>query len=235
MNQCMILVSLVFVVVPGLLAPGSSVAAPLFPINFVVLTDSDEAELFLSDAQIDREIEILNKRFVDSSGKSILRFEVKSVARYSDIYDSDCQILSIGDQHEKPPVEIRNEYADECDDPRVRDPEAINFYIFSSYYPDDEHSKTSYAGTLKPWVMINWDRMKTRYLAAQEHEMGHVFSLTHLAACGADKNTPTNIMAAEVGFCEGKPGDRSLGFNWFQIGQIKLAAQVIKWKLSQGN
>ncbi len=203
---------------------------PRIPIHFVVLSSSSDVHRFVTSEQLDREIEILNRHFVKENRDKLFRFYRKSVSYYSDIAKSECKLLRLGDQHNKPsPADLA--FFHNCQDRRVRDPGAINFYIFKSYYEGNTLAKNSYAGgAAVPLLMINWERMVTRYKAAQEHEMGHVFGLEHIKACGSTAATNTNIMATSDDSCEGDGGNRSVGFNGDQVRVIMQTLKLLKQK-----
>lgn len=202
---------------------------PRIPIHFVVLSSSSDVHQFVTSKQLEKEIEILNNNFVKENGDKLFRFYRKSVSFYSDIAKSGCKFLRLGDHHKKPsPSDMELFY--NCDDKRVRDPGAINFYIFKSDYEGSTLAKNSYAGSAEPLLMINWERMLTRYKAAQEHEMGHVFGLEHIKACGSTKVTNTNIMATSDDTCEGDGGNRSVGFYDDQARVIMKTWNLLKQK-----
>ena len=200
---------------------------PRIPIHFVVLSSSSDVHQFATSEQLDKEIEILNRHFVKEDGQKIFQFYRKSASFYKDIAASDCGLLSLGDQHKKPSL-ADIELFHRCQDKRVKDPGAINFYIFKSYYEGDALGKNSYAGSALPFLMVNWERMVTRYKAAQEHEMGHVFGLWHTKACGSTASSDTNIMATDDESCEGEGGNRSVGFYHDQVRVIMQTWNLLK-------
>jgi hypothetical protein len=205
-----------------------AVDLPRIPIHFVVLSSSSDVHRFVTIEQLDREIEILNSRFVRENREKLFGFYRKYVSFYSDIAKSDCKLLRLGDQHNKPsPTDLALFH--NCQDRRIRDPGAINFYIFKSYYEGNTLAKNSFAGgAAVPLLMINWERMVTRYKAAQEHEMGHIFGLEHIKACGSTSATNTNIMATSDDSCEGDGGNRNVGFYDDQVSVIMQTWNLLK-------
>lgn len=229
--------SLAVVFVGAFLALTHSENKPIeFDIHIVVLTKNQEAQAFATLAQLYREVDVLNQNFVTEKREPIVRFRFKSAAFYEDIKSSPCQFIKYGDQSERFPHDQGIDDFNACNDPQVKDPHAINFYIFNSTWDDNVQWKTSYTGFnwFHPFVLQNWHRLKDRYKASEEHEMGHVFGLLHSLSCGADDKTHTDFMASsDMDFCHGTGGDRTLGLGPFQTSIVKRTALILARKLAE--
>jgi hypothetical protein len=114
-----------------------------------------------------------------------------------------------------------------CNDLKVRDPHAINFFIYDSYSKEDGYNDGTCHGrrnSNRPYILIDWARMVTRAQNPIIHEMGHAFGLGHVGVIGATMNDNTNIMGSkEFGF--GSGGNRKLGFTEAQQAIIYYHAK----------
>jgi hypothetical protein len=112
-------------------------------------------------------------------------------------------------------------------DPKVRDPHAINVYIYDSYsdrVQDDDKTSHGTRNSNRPYVLIDWERLGGNIQNAEVHEMGHAFGLGHVGVPGAGGDSSTNIMAsAGEGF--GSGGRRDLGFSESQAALILYHAE----------
>ena len=116
----------------------------------------------------------------------------------------------------------------------MADPNAINIYIFDSYsnrkaFADrDSHGKNN---RNRPFVALDWERLNHQTQSPEEHEMGHVFGLSHVCVEGATIDTATNIMASQD--CgRGSGGRRNIGFNEEQLSIIQQKARLILKQLN---
>ncbi|MEQ1883340.1 MAG: hypothetical protein ABL878_20500 [Burkholderiales bacterium] len=206
---------------------------PTFDIHFVVLTRNAGAQRVATLDQLRREVDILNSFFVSATREPLVRFRFKSATLFQESQKSGCKLKDLGDN----PVPLDTSRAAElfnaCDDPNIRDPRAINFYIYDAYAPVSGFKDATGHGRRnsdRPFVFLDWQRLNHGDQAAEEHEMGHAFGLEHICVPGATRRTPTNIMSsADCG--KGSGGLRNLGFNEQQAATVLRNAQKIRDRL----
>jgi hypothetical protein len=205
--------------------------APTFNVNFVILAPNHRIHDLLSDAHFEQSINRLNASFRDSKGQQIVRFQKSSIQRKVAIQNSSCHLLNLGSQIKKPRRADVYQAYDDCHDPAIKNPNAINVYIFESSWEADTPWKTSYAffnWFRQPFIMLNWETYHSGYKVPDVHEMGHILGgLLHLDVCGSTDATPTNVMAGQSDHCEGTGGNRSLGFTDWQLGFVRLFAPFV--------
>jgi hypothetical protein len=200
---------------------------PIFPVHFIVLTRNPQAHRVATLAQCRKECDILNATFRTLDGKPLVRFEFKGYASYQDIKQSASELLAYGDRTEQYDTDDVAKAFNACKDRRVRDPQAINFYIYDSHSAKGGFGDTTSHGkrnSNRPFVLIDWERLNNKIQNAEAHEMGHAFGLEHIGVPGAGENTSTNIMAsASEQF--GSGGKRDLGFSPSQSALILYHAR----------
>lgn len=204
-----------------------------FPVNFVVLSSKHEVHHVVGIDTARKEIEILNTFFTSEQREPIVHFQFKSFHSYNDIKNSECEFIKLGDFTGTYNSEYWQDLFNACNDSRVVDPTAINFYIYDSYSPGksfadkDSHGKNNLN---QPYIIIDWERLNHQIQSPEEHEMGHAFGLTHVCVPGATPATSTNIMASKD--CKkGSGGRRDIGFDQRQRRLILRNAEIIKKKL----
>lgn len=189
-----------------------------FDVHFAVLTKNVKAQEVANLDQLKREIEILNKYFVREDGSKFIEFKFKSATFYSELSNSECQLVKFEDKPLALSDQTWRELFNQCNDAKVRDPFAINIYIVDSFTDKNGYSDFTSKGFKNgsnPFILLDWERLDHRILSAEEHEMGHVFGLGHLCIEGATRDTHTNIMTSSCKL--GKEGQRDIGFNEKQV------------------
>lgn len=199
---------------------------PEFPLHFCVLTRNPAARKATRE-QCLKEVELLNAGFRQADGQPLVKFRLESFSAYSDIQASTSPLLEFGDS--KNPYSSANVVRafNATNDPAVRNPRAINVYIFDSYSPRVQFADKTSHGTRnsnRPYVLLDWERLDGDIQNPLPHEMGHAFGLGHVGVPGARGDTSTNIMASS-GESFGSGGKRDLGFTESQAALILYHAQ----------
>lgn len=221
----------------GLLAIVAATAAaeelPTFDVHFVVLTRNASAQHAAAVTQLRHEVDVLNEFFVTANRERLVRFRFKSATLFPETQGSSCKFKDLGDVQSPLDTGHAEELFNACDDPRIRDPRAINFYVYDAYASRLGFNDVTGHGRRnsdRPFVFLDWQRLDHGDQSAEEHEMGHAFGLGHVCVPGATARTSTNIMAsAECG--KGGGGRRNLGFNEEQTAIILRYAQQIRDRL----
>lgn len=207
---------------------------PVFDIHFCVLANSLEAKKKCTLKQLKREVLILNKTFKTLGNKSLVNFRYKSASFYEDIkpFHSELELMTNNSR----PFDSNkfNEYFNQCKNPKLRDRQSINFYIYDSYNSKagyDDITSHGRRNSNRPYILIDWKRLNNNVQNPSAHEMGHAFGLGHVAVPGATIKTGTNIMGStQYGF--GSGGNRRLGFTESQVAIILYHAKRTLQRLS---
>ena len=213
-------------------------AQPLdvFDVHFAVITKNPKAQRRATLEQLHKEVEILNEYFVSEQGEAIVRFRFKAAHFYDEVRDSPCRFVDLGDSTEKYDSDGWAKMFNKCHDPKVRDPYAINFYVYDSYSPGKGFADKKGHGkrnSNRPYILIDWKRLNHTSQSPEEHEMGHAFGLQHVCVPGATRQTSTNIMASSE--CDnGSGGLRDIGFSAKQVKTILEYSKKIERKLERG-
>jgi hypothetical protein len=206
----------------------ASAASPLtFPLHFCVITRNPQAHERATRQQCQEEVEIFNRSFVTLDGMALMKFSFKNYSSFADVRDSRCELLALGDSTQPYSNAAVTKAFNACQDPSVRDPKAINVYIFDSHSAKAGFGDPTSHGIRNsnhPFMLIDWQRLGGNLQNAEPHEMGHCFGLGHVGVPGATGRTSTNIMASSgEGF--GSGGQRDLGFSESQAAAILYHAQ----------
>lgn len=194
----------------------------LFPVHFCVLTRNPGAAMAATEAQCRKECDILNAGFRTLKGGALVRFEFKGWTPYEAIRTSDSPFVQCGDAQEPHNIGKLDEAFNACNDARIRDKKAINFYIVDSFTQKEGFKDVTSHGrrnSNRPYVLIDWQRLDNNVQNPEVHEMGHAFGLEHVAVPGATGKTSTNIMCS-AGEGAGSGGLRDLGFTPAQSALI---------------
>lgn len=206
-----------------------------FDLHFAVITKNPAAHGVVTLSQLKTEVDILNTYFVTEGRQPIVKFRFKSASFYDDIKHSRCEFVKIGDTEVPYDSDRLAALFNACDDVKVRDPQAINFYVYDSYDAQKGASDTTGHGkrnSNRPFLILDWERLNHKDQSPEEHEMGHAFGLGHECAPGARRESSTNIMtSSDCG--RGSGGRRDIGFNARQVKTILGHAQAIRERLGQ--
>ncbi len=192
---------------------------PVMEVHLVVLTDNGESRQ-ITESDLREEVDILNHYFVDEYRNRIIDFRYKSSALYSEIEHSSCVWVKVGESRRKMShLELKSLF-NICRDVKVRDPKAINIYIYDAYSPEHEFADQDSKGfnnSSKPFVLLDRERLGHKLQSPEEHEMGHAFGLQHICEPNSTYETTTNIMATPGAYpggrnCSGSGGLRNNGF-----------------------
>lgn len=206
----------------------------IFDIHFTVITSNPTAQMIATVDQLKEEVNILNNYFVKEDREPIIKFRYKSASLYNDVKNSGCTFVSLGDTTDPYNSEGWAEKFNSCNDPKVRDRHALNFYVYDSHTDKDGFNNMDGHGkrnSNRPYVLLDWQRLNHNIQSPEEHEMGHAFGLGHVCIPGAKINSSTNIMASAC--TGGSGGKRDIGFNDEQVQTIMNYASLIEAKLSQ--
>jgi hypothetical protein len=198
-----------------------------FPVHFCVLTRNPQAHRVATPEQCRKECDILNATFRTLDGKPLVRFEFKGHAAFREVKDSPSELLAFGDRAAEYDTDLLAKAFNACKDRRVRDPQAINFYVYDSHSAKAGAADTTSHGkrnSNRPFVVLDWQRLDNNLQNAEAHEMGHAFGLEHVGVPGAGEKSSTNIMAS-AGEQVGSGGRRDLGFSPSQAALVVYHAK----------
>jgi hypothetical protein len=207
-----------------------------FPLHFCVLTRNAGAQRVATLEQCRKETDILNSTFRTREGRQLVRFTFKGYSSHADIKGSSSALLRAGDSTQSFDSDSVMRDFNATNDRRVRDPGAINVYVFDSYNVRAKFGDLTSHGkrnSNRPYVLLDWERLDNKVQNAEAHEMGHAFGLEHVGVPNAAGKTPSNIMtSAEENF--GSGGLRNLGFTEAQTAVILYHAKRTHGRLGLG-
>ena len=199
-----------------------------FDVHFCVITRNPNAHRAATENQCRREVDILNRKFRTRDNKAIVRFRFKGVSSYRQVSTLLCNFVALGDSTQAYDSDRYARLFNACSHTAVRDPHAINFYIYDSHsasagFADKcSHGKRN---ANRPYVLIDWQRLNNQEQNPEPHEMGHAFGLGHVGVIGAAVGTPTNIMTSNREEF-GSGGNRELRFTPAQAAIIRYHAAI---------
>ena len=207
-----------------------------FPLHFCVLTRNPEANKVATLVQCRKECDIANKTFVTHDGDPLVRFVFKGYSSFSDIQQAGSEMIRFGDSMEALDGRLVEQAFNACRDRRVRDPQAINVYVYDAYSNRRKFADLTSVGrrnSNRPFIFLDWQRLDNKIENPEAHELGHAFGLPHVGVPGATKTSATNIMNS---FLEkfGQNGLRTHGFTEAQTALILYHAQRTSQRLGLG-
>ena len=206
----------------------------IFPLHFCVLTRNPSAHKVATIRQCRKDCDTLNATFRTHNGDTLVRFKFKSFSSYSDVKDSVSELVRFGDSTDPYDSNGLARAFNACKDSRVRDPNAINIYIFDSYSSRMKFADVTSHGkrnSNRPYVFLDWERIGNKIQNVYPHEMGHSFGLGHVGVPVATGKSPTNIMTS-AGEKFGSGGLRTYGFTEAQAALILYHAQRTHQRLA---
>ena len=197
----------------------------VFDVHFCVITSNEEAHGVATEDKCRDEVRILNRNFQSLYGQPLVQFRFKSFTPYSRVRRLGASFLTFGDVTEESPYDGSgfSRAFNDCTERQIRDPDAINFYIYDSH-DDGCHGRCN---GYRPFVLIDWQRMVTHSQSPEVHEMGHGFGLGHVVVPGAARRDSTNIMASKWEGFVGSGGQRDRGFTEAQVAVIMYCSEHI--------
>ncbi|RLZ11113.1 metalloprotease [Acinetobacter sp. 2JN-4] len=193
---------------------------PIVYVSFIFTINRPQAKVFDTPLQMYKELEILNRYFIDEKNQKIFKFKINHYYSYRDFNKRKCDLANHLNQPS--PIITQNipDAVKRCF-PRRKSKEVL-FIIYDSYSQKLKYSDITswgFRNNAQPFILIDWERLNHQTQAASIHEMGHAFGLGHVCAPKAKKTTPTNIMTSYD--CRlGSGGLRNLGFTANQLNTI---------------
>ncbi len=193
---------------------------PVVNVSFVYTTNRPEAKVFDTRLQMYKELEILNRYFLDEDNQKIFKFKINHYYSYQDFSKRKCELANRLNQPtalipDNIPGAVKSCF------PKRKSKEVL-FIIYDAYNQKLKYNDITSWGFRnqgQPFILIDWERLNYQTQAASIHEMGHAFGLGHVCAPRAKKSTPTNIMTSYD--CKlGSGGLRNLGFTSEQLNTI---------------
>ena len=193
---------------------------PVVNVSFVFTINRPQAKALDTQIQMYKELNLLNRYFVDEHNHKIFKFKMNRYYSFQDFKKRQCDLANRLNQP-RPLIEESIPHAVKSCFPHRKTKEVF-FIIYDAYNTKLKYSDITSLGFRnhgQPFILIDWQRLNYQTQSAEVHEMGHAFGLGHVCAPHATKQTPTNIMASyDCG--KGSGGLRNLGFNAQQLQTI---------------
>lgn len=190
---------------------------PVVYVSFIFTINRPQAKILDTRLQMYKELEILNRYFLDENNQKIFKFKINHYYSYHDFTKRKCDLAN---QINQPTTIVTDHIPNAVRTcfPRRKSKEVL-FIIYDAYNEKLKYSDVTSWGFRnqgQPFILIDWQRLNYQTQAATVHEMGHAFGLGHVCTPKATKTTPTNIMSSYD--CKlGSGGLRNLGFNDEQL------------------
>lgn len=189
-------------------------------VTIVFTTNRPEARAFDHMDQMQKEINILNKYFLDDQNQTIFDFKLNRYISYDQFSKMKCDLEHLLNRPAQMNPQLIPGSVKKCFPQRKS--KEVFFFIYDAYNTKLKYNDITSRGFRnngRPFILIDWERLNYKTQAATIHEMGHAFGLDHVCAPGAKKTTPTNIMASyDCG--KGSGGLRNIGFTPKQLSTI---------------
>lgn len=192
-----------FAVVCALASGAALAAVPEFDVHVTVMTEKLQgpsgnkgADGMQRRSEKIRErwqshVERLNEEFRAESGEPLARFRLHSLTLHSEAKDAKCEALELAARGESFTQAVLK-----CDDAKIRQPGAVNIYVYAPRSADGETQHfTSRGGhnNKGPFALIHW-KMSHDFNTVW-HELGHAFGLPHVCSSPRPAGAHWNIMA----------------------------------------
>lgn len=190
----------------GLLLAAASCGAAAepadFDIHFVVMTENLQGPTGTTGAdkltrrpekvleRFQSHVDKLNTEFRSQSGEQLVRFHLKSSVLYLDVRDSECEAMKAANADK-----AFHALLGKCNDPRIREPNAVNVYVYMPTWETDHWHSHGAVSDHGPYALIHWK--KYHDFNTVMHEIGHSFGLPHVCSNPRPAGTEWNIMASE--------------------------------------
>ncbi|MCP4662628.1 MAG: alpha/beta hydrolase, partial [bacterium] len=143
------------------LSPQPPITDYVFDVHFAVLVGHEQATQRATHEQASREVEILNRTFVTEDRRRIVTFRLKSAVTYEELADTSCELLALGTAEAFPGGTWFDAF-NGCDAPRVRDPHAVNVFVYDCWSEEYGFRDLTSMGTANgnhPFIALDWVRL----------------------------------------------------------------------------
>lgn len=188
-------------------------------VNFVFASSNQRAQIFDNKNQMDKELKILNRYFVDENNNPLFNFKFGTYTNWSAFVKKGCVLAKQLNQEKNLDINQLKKNVNNCF--KIKRGE-VYFIIYDAYnhvngWKDATGWGFNNAG--KRFILIDWMRLNYKHQAPSPHEMGHAFGLEHVCVPNAKFKDATNIMASSS--CgKGSGGQRNIGFSPQQVQTI---------------